>query len=274
MQDYHARRSGGQGPESCLRWDRYIHWMSNPRAGDGTVSIARALSKLGLCSRSEGERLVRTGRVSVDGRRIRDIAHRLNPERSKIEIDESAVGESERLYVALNKPRGLVTTRSDPAGRATIYQCFDGANLPFLAPVGRLDKASEGLLLLTNDSRWSARILEPESGVEKVYHVQVQGVPSEAILAQLAGGVVDEQSGEALGAVRVALLRVGSRSSFWLEITLDEGKNRQIRRMLSAVGLEVKRLIRVSVGPLALGALAKGAWRHLTVEEVQAIAAS
>lgn len=248
--------------------------MVTPRPGDGTVSIARALSKLGLCSRSEGERLVRAGRVRVDGKRIRDIAHRLNPERSKIEIDEAAVGESERLYVALNKPRGLVTTRSDPAGRATIYQCFEGGDLPFLAPVGRLDKASEGLLLLTNDSRWGARIIAPESGIEKVYHVQVQGVPSEATLAELAAGVQDEQSGEVLGAVRVALLRVGSRSSFWLEITLDEGKNRQIRRMLSTVGLEVKRLIRVSVGPLALGALAKGAWRHLTADEVRALAES
>lgn len=217
---------------------------------------------------------MRAGRVTVDGRRIRDIAYRLNPERSKIEIDESEVGESERIYLALNKPRGLVTTRSDPAGRATIYQCFEGAELPFLAPVGRLDKASEGLLLLTNDSRWSARILEPESGVEKVYHVQAQGVPSDAVLAELATGVVDEQSGEALGAVRVSLLRVGSRSSFWLEITLDEGKNRQIRRMLSAVDLEVKRLIRVSVGPLALGTLGKGAWRHLTADEVSALASA
>lgn len=247
--------------------------MPTPRPGDGTVSIARALSKLGLCSRSEGERLVRAGRVKVDGKVVRDIAHRLNPGRAEIVIDESVVEESERLYIALNKPRGLVTTRSDPAGRATIYDCFAGTELPFLAPVGRLDKASEGLLLLTNDSRWGARILAPESTIEKIYHVQVRGVPSEAALAALAAGVVEQRTGESLGARSVALLRVGSRSSFWLEITLDEGKNRHIRRMLAVVGLDVLRLIRVSVGPLALGALAKGAWRHLTPDEVRALAA-
>jgi len=242
--------------------------------GDGRVSIARALSKLGVCSRAEGERLVRAGRVKVDGAVVRDIAYRLVPEHARIAVDGAPVGAAARVYLALNKPRGLVTTRDDPSGRATIYSCLEGADLPFLGPVGRLDKASEGLLLLTNDTQWGARILSPASGIEKTYHVQVKGVPDEAVLARLRAGVVESATGEALAAVRVDLLRVGSRSSFWLAVVLDEGKNRQVRRLLAAEGLEVLRLVRVAIGPLALGALAKGAWRHLTADEVRALASA
>lgn len=247
--------------------------MQRSKPGDGTVSIARALSKLGVCSRSEGERLVRAGRVRVDGEVVKDIARRLNPERARLEVDGLPIGASAKVYIALNKPRGLVTTRDDPEGRATVYDCFAGAELPFVGPVGRLDKASEGLLLLTNDSRWGARIIAPESTIPKTYHVQVKGVPAEALLARISQGVVEPVTGESLFAERVVLLRVGSRSSFWLEIVLEEGKNRQIRRLLAAVGLEVMRLVRVSIGSLALGTLAKGAWRHLTPAEVVALAA-
>lgn len=245
--------------------------MSDARRGDGTVSIARALSKLGVCSRSEGERLVRAGRVRVEGAVVEDIAHRLNPERSRIEVDGEPVGGITKVYVALNKPRGLVTTRDDPEGRATIYECLVGAALPFVAPVGRLDKASEGLLLLTNDSRWGARITDPASAIEKVYHVQVKGVPDDRLLARIGEGVIEPGTGESLMVRRVSLLRVGSRSSFWLELVIDEGKNRHLRRLLAVLGLEVRRLIRVSIGPLPLGALAKGEWRHLTAAEVKAL---
>ncbi|MBL0171089.1 MAG: rRNA pseudouridine synthase [Gemmatimonadaceae bacterium] len=235
----------------------------------GTVSIARGLSKLGICSRAEGERLVAAGRVRVDGRVVRDVAYRLRPETAVIDIDAVRVGRVDRVYLMLNKPRGLVTTRDDPQGRATIYDCLSDSALPFVAPVGRLDKASEGLLLLTNDTRWSAHLLDPASHVDKVYHVQVRGVQDDTTVQRVAAGVVDPTTGERLEVKRVSLLRVGSRSSAWLEIVLDEGKNRHIRRLLEALDIEVARLMRIAIGPLALGTLAKGDWRHLTPTEVQ-----
>jgi 23S rRNA pseudouridine2605 synthase len=235
----------------------------------GTVSIARGLSKLGVCSRAEGERLVVAGRVSVDGRTVRDIGLRIRPETAVIAIDGERVGQVARAYVALNKPRGLVTTRDDPQGRPTIYQCLADATLPFVGAVGRLDKASEGLLLLTNDTRWAAGLTDPASHVDKVYHVQVRGLHDDSVTARIAAGVVDVATGETLGVKSVSLLRVGSRSSAWLEITLDEGRNRHIRRLLDALNIEVLRLMRISIGGLALGSLTKGAWRHLTPTEVQ-----
>jgi 23S rRNA pseudouridine2605 synthase len=224
-----------------------------------------------LCSRTEGERWVLAGRVRINGVAARDIDLRIVPERDIIEIDGVRVGEVARVYLALNKPRGLVTTRDDPQGRATIYECLEGASLPFVAPVGRLDKASEGLLLLTNDTRWSAHLLDPASHVDKVYRVQVSGIEHDATIAQAAAGVVEPETGERLSAKRITLLRTGSRSSAWLEITLDEGKNRHIRRLMSALGIEVLRLMRVAIGPLQLGPLAKGQWRPLMDEEVRAL---
>jgi 23S rRNA pseudouridine2605 synthase len=238
------------------------------------VSIARGLSKLGVCSRSEGERLVEAGRVRVNGTVVRDVSVRIVPERDAIEIDGKRVGRAERVYLALNKPRGLVTTRDDPKGRATIYDCLAGASLPFVAPVGRLDKASEGLLLLTNDSRWSAHLLDPASHVDKIYHAQLRGHADDSFIARVAAGVVEPETGELLAVKRVSLLRTGSRSSAWLEITLDEGKNRHIRRLFAASGIEVLRLVRVAIGPLTLGTLPKGEWRRLTDDEVRALSAS
>lgn len=237
----------------------------------GTVSIPRGLSKLGVCSRAEGVRLVEAGRVRINGRVVRDTALRITPERDLIEIDGAPIVRAERVYLALNKPRGLVTTRDDPQGRATIYECLEGAALPFVAPVGRLDKASEGLLLLTNDSRWSARQLDPSSHVDKVYHVQARGVIDDATVARVASGVVERDTGERLEVKRISLLRTGSRSSAWFEIVLDEGKNRHIRRVFAELGIEVLRLVRVAIGPLALGTLPKGAWRLLTSDEVRAL---
>ena len=238
---------------------------------DGTVSVPRGLSKLGVCSRSEGVRLIEAGRVRVNGRVVRDAAQRITPERDVIEIDGAPIAPPARVYLALNKPRGLVTTRDDPQGRPTIYACLDGADLPFVAPVGRLDKASEGLLLLTNDSRWSAKLLEPASHVDKVYHVQVRGMPDEAALAHIASGVVERDTGERLEVKRISLLRAGSRSSAWFEVVLDEGKNRHIRRVFAELDIEVLRLVRVAIGALALGTLSKGEWRMLTSDEVRVL---
>ena len=237
----------------------------------GMVGLARALSKLGHCSRAEGERLVRAGRVRVGGQVVTDPLRRVHPETAAIVVDGVAVDRATSVYLVLNKTRGLVTTRDDPHARVTVYDCLDDASLPFVAPVGRLDKASEGLLLLTNDTRWAARLTDPASHVDKTYHVQVTGLPDEAVLARLRDGVDELETGERLTAKRIDLLRAGSRSSHWLEIVLDEGRNRQIRRLLAVEGLEVKRLIRVALGSLTLGDLVKGTWRHLTPEEVRAL---
>jgi 23S rRNA pseudouridine2605 synthase len=237
----------------------------------GTVSIPRALSKLGICSRSEGERLVEAGRVRVNGIAVHDKSRRVRPERDRIEVDGAPVARAERVYLALNKPQGLVTTRDDPQGRATIYECLTDASLPFLGPVGRLDKASEGLLLLTNDSQWSAALLDPASHVDKTYHVQVRGAALDSIIARAANGIVEPETGEHLSIKHISLLRTGSRGTAWFEVVIDEGKNRHLRRVFTVLGVEVRRLVRIAIGSLVLGELAKGAWRLLTREEVLAL---
>ncbi len=165
----------------------------------------------------------------------------------------------------LNKPRGLVTTRRDERGRGTVYDCLEGAGLPWVGPVGRLDQASEGLLLFSNDSAWAAGVTAPGGGLRKRYHVQIDRMPDEPLLLRLRAGIEDR--GELLSARAVDVLRQGTRTA-WLEIVLVEGRNRQIRRMLAACGVEVLRLVRVAIGPLQLGDLARGSWRHLTADEV------
>jgi 23S rRNA pseudouridine2605 synthase len=146
---------------------------------------------------------------------------------------------------------------------------FLPAEIPFVSPVGRLDQASEGLLLFTNDTRWAARLTDPASHVDKTYHVQVDRLPDAALLARLRAGVEDD--GELLAVKEVRELRRGGRNA-WLELVLDEGRNRHIRRMLAALEVGTLRLVRVAIGPLALGTLAKGAWRHLDADEVRSLA--
>lgn len=227
------------------------------------------LSKRGLCSRSEAERLIREGRVRLDGRVVRDPEHPADLDAARIDIDGAAAVAAVPRYLMLNKPRGLVTTARDERGRDTVYRCFDGSDLGWIAPVGRLDKASEGLLLFTNDPQWAARITDPASGPDKTYHVQVDRIPDEATLAALRSGITVD--GEWLRAVSVVVLRAGGKTA-WLEIVLDEGRNRQIRRLLAAFGIGVLRLVRVAIGPLALGELPKSQWRPLTADEVVALA--
>ena len=231
--------------------------------------LARVLSKRGICSRTEATRLVSAGRVSIGGRIITDPEFPVFDVGQPIAIDGVAPHEDRRHYLALNKPRGLVTTTRDERGRDTVYSCLDGAGLPWLAPVGRLDKASEGLLLFSNDPVWAAGVTHPASGPHKVYHVQVACIPNADVLATLSRGVVDK--GELLSIASVTLLRSGGRNA-WLEITLEEGRNRHIRRLLEAHGIAVLRLIRVAIGPLPLGELKPGAWRLLSAEEASALA--
>ncbi|RDS81062.1 pseudouridine synthase [Dyella psychrodurans] len=240
------------------------HTSARPKFG-----LARVISKLGVCSRSQAEKAVREGRVSVDGRVVLDPERPADPERQRICLDGEAVTVAKRIYVALNKPRGIVVTAADEHGRDTIYELLATSGLPWLGPVGRLDKASEGLLLLSNDSAWAARLTDPRYHVDKTYHVQIDAIPDRTLLDQLIHGVEDQ--GERLNAKRVSLLRTGEKNA-WLEIVLDEGRNRHIRRLLKAHGINVLRLIRVTVGDLALGELGKGQWRHLSGDEVANLA--
>jgi 23S rRNA pseudouridine2605 synthase len=224
------------------------------------------LSKLGICSRSQAEQWVRDGRVSLDGRVVRDPYYPTLIDRQVVAIDGHAAKPVERVYVVFNKPRGIVVSAADEHGRDTVYTALAAAGLPWLGPVGRLDKASEGLLLLSNDTVWAAGITEPATHLEKTYHVQVAGQPAAVDLAAMHAGIVD--AGDLLKATRVTLLRAGEKNA-WLEVVLDEGRNRHIRRLLAALGFDVLRLIRVAVGPLALGELAKGQWRQLSADEVR-----
>src|SRR5712671_5654902 len=232
------------------------------------VGLARALSKLGYCSRSQATELICAGRVQLNGAIRRDPETPVYVDRDRIEVDHRIVGAEAKVYLMLNKPRGVVTTASDEKGRDTVYS-FLGADLPWVAPVGRLDKASEGVLLLTNDSEWAARISDPETHLEKTYHVQIGAVVDENFLAEMRKGIKTVK-GEVLRAKRAAVLRSGEHNT-WLEIILDEGKNRHIRRMMEAAGVEVLRLVRVAVGPLVLGKLAKGACRALSSDEKRAL---
>ena len=231
------------------------------------IGLARALSKLGYCSRSQASKLVRAGRVQLDGRARRVPEFPVSLNRDRILVDGRPLEAECKIYLMMNKPRGLLTTASDEKGRETVYSLLHDAAepLPWVAPVGRLDKASEGLLLLTNDSEWAARIAAPETHLEKTYHVQIGALADEKLLASMVHGI-KTQNGEWLKVCRVRLLRSGEKNC-WLEIVLDEGKNRQIRRMLEALGVDVLRLIRVSIGPLELGRLAKGSFRLLSEEE-------
>src|SRR6267143_1591614 len=193
------------------------------------VGLARALSKLGYCSRSRAAELIAAGRVKWNGAVRRDPETPVHLGKDRIEIDGQPAARSSTIYLALNKPRGVVTTAADEKGRETVYSLLP-ENLPWLAPVGRLDKASEGLLLLTNDSEWAARVTAPETHLDKTYHVQINSIADEILLETLRNGI-RASDGEFLRVKTVRMLRQGEHNS-WLEIILDEGKNRHIRRML------------------------------------------
>jgi len=231
------------------------------------VGLARALSKLGFCSRSQAFEIIRGGRVRVNGSVTKNPESPVRLGRDRLEVDGEPVASAELVYLAMNKTRGIVTTAADEKGRGTVYECLP-EKVPWVGPVGRLDKASEGLLLLTNDSEWGAKIIAPETHLEKTYHVQVDRVADDDLLAAIVHGV--RVDGDRLHAQRARLLRHGAKNS-WIEIVLDEGKNRQLRRLLKAFGVEVLRLVRVAIGPFELGKLPKGEVRALTMEERVAI---
>lgn len=230
------------------------------------MTITRALSKLGYCSRTQAEKLLAERRISVNGKPVTDFATWVDIRSDRIEVDGRTVAAEEKSYVMLNKPRGLVTTRDDPEGRETVFSCLKDTEFGFLSPVGRLDKASEGLLLFTNDTVLAQRLLDPATHVPKIYHVQVGGHLGESEVRQLEAGVPVD--GETWRAASVRIIRQGEKNT-WLEVTLEEGRNRQIRRMLEAIGVECLRLVRVAIGEILLGDLPKGNVRPLTNGEVE-----
>jgi 23S rRNA pseudouridine2605 synthase len=230
------------------------------------IGLARALSKLGYCSRSRASELIRAGRVRLNGSIVRDPETPISGAHDQIAVDGKNVVPPGKLYLMMNKPRGVITTASDEKGRETVYTLLNQKTLlPWVAPIGRLDQASEGLLLLTNDSEWGARISGPETHLEKTYHVQVGAVADADFIRAVVRGL-KSNDGELLRAKRALLLRAGQKNC-WLEVVLDEGKNRQIRRMIESLGAEVLRLVRVAIGPLQLGTLAKGECRALSADE-------
>jgi 23S rRNA pseudouridine2605 synthase len=236
---------------------------NRPARSPDAVSLARALSKLGWCSRAEARPLIEGGRVSVDGEVIRDPERRVDVRRARIAVDGTTVRAASQIYLMLNKPRGWVTTTSDEQDRSTVYELLP-EGIARVVAVGRLDLDTEGLLLFTNDTRWADRITNPRSHLDKRYHVQVSAMPDEdTILAMLAG--VDAGRGEVLSLKSVS--RLERKGGSWLEVTLDEGRNRQIRRVLEAVGIDVLHLRRVAIGGVQLGELGPGMWRMLTPEE-------
>lgn len=238
--------------------------------------VARVISKRGFCSRSIAENLIREGRVSLRGKIVRD-PETPTFESDEILVDGAPVTASEFLYFAMNKPRGIVTTASDEKGRKTVMdlfreqysKMFPGRPVPHISPVGRLDAASEGLLLFTNDTQWADTLLDPRAPKAhiKIYRVQVAGKPSDAELEQMEKGFnvpprVFGEKEEFMHAER-ALLHSEGEKNCWLEITLSEGKNREIRRMLAHLGYEVMRLMRIQFDKYTLDNLKPGEIREI-----------
>ncbi|HWS40295.1 MAG TPA: pseudouridine synthase [Arenimonas sp.] len=226
--------------------------------------LARVLSKMGLASRTQAAQMIANGLVQVNRKTIYDAEFPVRMEIDQVTLNHIIAEHQQRVVVMLNKPRGLVTTRNDEHQRATVYDCVP-VDMPWLAPVGRLDKASEGLLLMSNDPEWAATITDPQYRVVKTYHVQVSGKVTAELLQQLTDGAHDVN--DFLSAQSVRILREGDKNT-WLEFKLSEGKNRHIRRLLEHFDIKVLRLIRVAIGGLTLGDLPKGQFRELDQQEI------
>ncbi|MEN0111096.1 MAG: pseudouridine synthase [Planctomycetota bacterium] len=234
---------------------------------DAGERLQKLLAAAGVASRRECELLIAEGRVQVDGVVVTELGARVNPFRQQVHFDGEPLPKRRRVYYAVNKPDGYVSTARDPAGRPRVVDLLP-PDLGRVFNVGRLDMASEGLILLTNDGELANRLTHPRHGVEKLYHVQVAGKPTPEALREVRSGVYLTE-----GKVAFANVRIKSRhkNSTILEVTLDEGRNREIRRVLARVGHKVQKLTRVAVGPVRLGDLPSGAYRSLTRDEVRAL---
>lgn len=225
--------------------------------------IQKLLSQYGVCSRREAEKLILTGRVTVNGKPA-ELGQKAEAEQIKVDGRPLVINE-QRVYIMLNKPRGYVTTTRDEAGRKSVMDLVADCGTR-VYPVGRLDMASEGLLLLTNDGEITNKLTHPRYGMTKLYHVRVDGEDPFAACASMTKGMTVD--GVTYSPAKAFVLeREGSRAL--LEVTISEGKNREIRRMCEACGLDVRRLVRMEEGKLSVAGLPSGKWRYLTEEEIE-----
>jgi len=236
------------------------------------IRLQKILSQAGVASRRAAEKLMAEGRVSVNGRTVFELGTKADPATDDIRVDGRRLKAAERArYILLNKPRGYVTTRSDEKRRKTVIDLLEGVR-EYVYPVGRLDYDTEGLLLLTNDGDLAAQLTHPRHGVERTYEAHVAGMPEDRALEKLRKGV--PLDGKRTLPAHVVLVNAGRRDADGvLLITIREGRNRQVRRMLEAVGHPVSRLKRTKIGPLADRKLPTGAWRDLTPDEVRRLKA-
>ncbi len=225
--------------------------------------IQKLLSQYGVCSRREAERLILAGRVTVDGRKA-ELGQKAEPETVRVD-GRPLAPNGKRVYIMLNKPRGYVTTTKDEAGRKNVMDLVADCGTR-VYPVGRLDMASEGLLLLTNDGEVTNKLTHPRYGMTKLYHVKVDGEDPFGACAAMSRGITYEDVTYS-PAKAFVLEREGNRAL--IEVTVTEGKNREVRKMCEACGLSVRRLIRMEEGKLTLAGLPSGKWRYLTPEEIE-----
>ncbi|MEX2168773.1 MAG: pseudouridine synthase [Pirellulales bacterium] len=232
--------------------------------------LQKVLAAAGIASRRECEELIREGRVEVDGKVVTELGTRVDRQKQEVRIDGERLPKPKLVYFAVHKPEGVVSTARDPSGRPRITDLLP-PDIGRVFPVGRLDMSSEGLILLTNDGELAQQLTHPSHGVPKVYHVQVAGQPDAEVLAQLRKGMHLAE-----GFARMANVRIKStrKKSTVLEMVLEEGRNREIRRLLARVGHKVQRLTRIAVGPVRLGELPPGAYRPLKPEEIAALKAA
>jgi 23S rRNA pseudouridine2605 synthase len=233
----------------------------------GEVRLQKYLSAAGRASRREAERLMLAGRVRVNGDVAAELGTKVTPGRDVVTVDGEPVEQASKRWVAFHKPSGILTTRSDPHGGRTVYDLLpeDQAGLRY---VGRLDRDAEGLLLLTNDGDTAHALQHPSGEVEREYWLEVAGSVERSAVHDLVGGVALDDG--VAKAKRVEILEAGEVTSR-LSLVLTEGRKREVRRMLSAVGHPVLRLRRTRYGPVALGNLTRGAWRELEAREVAAV---
>ena len=237
-------------------------------AGERTLkTLERVLSKSGLASRTIARGWIGEGRVAVNRRTVRDPDHWVDPHRDRITLDGKALRSAAKTYILLYKPKGYLTTRKDPEGRPTVYDLTSGAGM-WLSPVGRLDLDTSGLLLMTNDTDFAERIANPQHKASKTYQLKAATLLSDEQIAQLRRGI--ELTDGPTRPAEVNRLRDRGKHTF-LEMTITEGRNRQVRRMIDAVGSKVLKLVRVAIGPIRIGDLQIGKWRHLTNAEVRVL---
>lgn len=238
------------------------------KPGKSAMTLDRVLSRFGVSSRSEAQQAIQRGRIKVNGKVARDPALWVRPDEDAIHLDGRRLKPARKTYLLFYKPKGVITSHGDPEGRKTVYDCL-GDTGQWLFPVGRLDKDTSGLLLITNDTEFADFVTSPTSGVPKTYLVKANGILPDEVIARLQGGV-EMKRGDSAHPLKVR--RLEDRGKYtWLEIVLAEGKNREVRRMVEAVGFKVLKLVRTAIGPLTLAGLEVGKWRALAQAEVNSL---